>query len=174
MIDSIFNTIYWRLKWTSSIYCVPSEKCIAAIKIVASKYPIQMLKILAKSLLCLFWPHLDHKSYQTLELDDIEIQSCLNILQSRPSLYQATTLPICSFMEDLITVSHENRNSFLKWNAYELLLTVKGKCEDLAVVDSFDKLMLLLRSSETAPVSVKEGSAGICMHVWKSHVELEK
>lgn len=161
MINSVLNTIYWRLKWNSSICCVPSEKCISAIKTVASKYPIQMLKILAKSVLCSLWPYLDHKPHQEIQLDNIEIQSFLNILQGRPSLYQASTLPICSFMEDLIMVSLENRYSFLKWHAYELLLSVKGKCEDVAVANSFEKLMLLLINGGEASTSVKGRSTGM-------------
>ena len=125
---------------------------------VASTYPIQMLRIIAKSILCLFLPYLNNRPYQTVQLDDIEIQSCLNIIQGRSSLYQVATLPICSFMKDLM-VLNENKYSFLKWNAYELLLIMKGKCEDYVVEDSFDKLMWLLTSSSESPALEKRGSA---------------
>ena len=157
MIHSILNAIYWRLKWALSIHCIPSEKCITAMKTVAS-YPIQMLRLLAKSVLCLFSPHLPNEA---ILLDDIEIQTFLNILQSRPSLYQATTLPACSFMDDLTIASYKNRHSFLKWNAHELLKTLRGKCKDLAVGHFFDKLISLLMSTEEAPTSVKGGSTGV-------------
>ncbi len=122
---------------------------------MASTYPIQMLKILAKSVLCSLWSHLDPKPHQTVQLDEVEVQSCLNFLQSRAPLYQAATLPICSFMNDLIIVSQENRYSFFKWNASELLLSMKGKCEDVAVADSFDRLMLVLMSGGETPALVK-------------------
>lgn len=156
MINSILSAIYWKSKWTSSVYCVPSEKCIASIETIATTYPIQMVKILAKSVLCVFWSHLDHKPYQKVKLDDIEIQSFLNFFLSRQSLHQATLIPICSFMKDLITVSRENRVSFLNWNAHGFLVTVKEKSENLAVTNAIDKLMLLLMSSDEISLAVKK------------------
>lgn len=163
VVNSIISTIYWRYKWNQSICYVPSGTSITAIERVASTYPIQMLKILAKSLLCLLWPYLDQKPHKAIQLNDIEIQSCLNFLQGRPSLYHAAIVPICNYMEDLIRVSDENRYSFLIWNTCELLFTMKRKCKDLAVADSFEKLSHLLLNRTETPLSVNEVSKGMCV-----------
>ena len=56
-------------------------------------------------------------------------------------------------MDDLMILT-DNRYSFLQWNAYELLLSLKGKCEDVSIADYFDKLLLLLKTEQT-PVSEK-------------------
>ena len=150
-IQSILNAIYCNLKHTpSAVECVPSQDCISAIVKVAS-YPIQMLKILAKSVLSLLSRHLSDKHKETLVLDAIEIQTFLNCLQGKPSLNKAMVLPISRYMEDVIMASDENRIAFMQWNAPMLLTMFKKKQEDSVVLGMFDKLISLLTKVEEPP-----------------------
>ena len=147
VLDSVLDTIYWRLKWVSSVNCLPSERCITVIKAV-SAYPIQTLKLLAKSVLCLVLPHQIDKPQQMVLLDDVEVQTCLNLLQGRTPFYQAIVLPICSYMGDLVKASDENKCLFLQQYGHVLLTKIKYKSESIVVLEEFERLESLLASSE--------------------------
>ena len=81
-------------------------------------------------------------------MDDVEVQTCLNLLQARAPFYQAIVLPICSYMGNLIKASNENKCLFLQQYGHVLLRKIKDKSESIVVIEEFERLESLLTSSE--------------------------
>ena len=106
---------------------------------------------MAKSVLSLFLPYLIHKPQQIVLLDDVEMQTCLNLLQGRTTLYQATVLPMCSYIGDLVKACNGNKRLFLQWHGHALLQRIKDKCESIVVTEEFERLESLLTRGEKHP-----------------------
>lgn len=143
VIQSVLNTVYHVLKNASLDSCVlPNPECVKCIEVIAS-YPIQMLRILAKSVLSILYPHLNYIRKESMLLDDAELISFVNYLYAQPCFNNAVTLPICGYMEDVL-ILNENRLALLQYNVSKIILAVKEKQKDPAVLSLFDKLLSLL------------------------------
>ena len=146
VIQSVLNTIYHVVKNASlDLYVLPKPDCVKCIELIAS-YPIQMLRILAKSVLATLYPHLNYIHKESLLLDGAELISLVNYLYAQPHFNNAVTLPICGYMEDVL-ILNENRLALLQYNVPKIILAMKEKQKDPAVLSLFDKLLSLLLTS---------------------------
>ena len=119
-IQSVVDAVYRLLNFSESGPCItPSMTCIKTIEAIAV-CSIQMLKISAKAVVSKFHRYMIQIQKQSLILDDIEIQSFLNFIQSEPCYNKAIIFPICQYMKDVL-ILNENRVAFMQWNAPALI-----------------------------------------------------
>lgn len=172
VIQLILNTIYHIIKNTSMDSCVlPNPECVNCIEVIAS-YPIQMLRILTKSVLAILYRHLNYVHKESMLLDGAELISFVNYLYTQPHFSNAVTLPICGYMEDVL-ILNENRLALLQYNVPNIILLMKEKQNDPTVLSLFDKLLSLLLTSEHVVLSQKSHVEQKYDNVWsKSDVLL--
>lgn len=142
-IHSIVDAVHHLLNFSESGPCImPSMACIKTIEAIAA-CSIQMLKISAKAVLSKFYRYTIVIQKQSLILDDIEIQSFLNFMQSEPCYSKAIIFPICQYMKDIL-ILNENRVAFMQWNAPALIFAVREKHKDPTILTAFDDLISTL------------------------------
>ena len=142
-IQSVVDTVYHLLNFSATgAFIVPSTACVHTIEAIAV-CPIQMLKISAKAVLSKLY-NLVHIQKQSLVLDDIEVQSFLNFLQSEPCYSKAIIHPICLYMKDVL-ILNENRVAFMQWNAPAIIFAIKDKHKDPTILSALDELIATLK-----------------------------
>ena len=142
-IQSVVDAVYHLLNFLATgAFIVPSTACVHTIEAIAV-CPIQMLKISAKAVLSKLY-NLVHVQKQSLTLDDIEVQSFLNFLQSEPCYSKAIIHPICLYMKDVLILD-ENRVAFMQWNALAIIFAIKEKHKDPTILTALDELIAILK-----------------------------
>ena len=145
-IQSVVDAVYHLLSFSESAPCImPTVACINTIEAIAA-CSIQMLKISAKAVLSKFYRYMMQIQKQSLILDNIEIQSFLNFLQSQPCYSKAIIFPLYQYMKDVL-ILEENRIAFMQWNAPALIFGIKEKHKDPTILTALDDLISTLTNS---------------------------
>ena len=150
VIHSVLATVYYLLKnMSAGSFILPDPECVKAIETIAV-YPIQMLRILAKSILGTLYPHVSTINKESMFLDDAEVLSFINLLYAKPCYNKSVIMPICSYMESILSVN-ENRIALLQCNIPKIILSVRRKQNDPIILSLFDKIVLLINTPLQEP-----------------------